>query len=443
MCCRCDTATLPLRVENNQAGVADAAGTGPQAGRVYVNICSADKVDTFVQHQREGGSSFDVPYSLGNMRDDTSNDGSACKAVDLVVHPDTLARAQRDERFKGLVAEVARDAVQSGRDVKLLDGLYCPKGMTYKGPKEGPSVQTVRGKGKEHTPKEGAMVRPKGVPSDVAELQKESRVAGETAPAGSSDKSSTFSFDLAKANAPKPKLAPSGQVIPDHTLVHSGTLRYHEHFAPEANLQDSLARSSLPEYLIATVRLGELSSAAAADLDVSSHRLVLTSKPRGDFPGYLLELTLPHEVDDARGAAKWYKDKRELKVTLPVVPPPKPPPKPFVEPEPEAEEAAAEAQSDGADGGADNVEQETVVEEDEEAAEVADQPQQQTEGGADEGPQLPASAAVEEGPALPPEPEPTAAVLPEPQDEPACAPEPAIPALKPSFGGSSVLYEIE
>ena len=448
------------------------------------------QVAVYSQRKAEGGTSFDVPYSLGVLREESTKDGTPAKALDLVVHPDTMALAQRNARFKTLVCDVARDAVVRGREIKLERDYYCPKGMVYKGPAEGPSVQTVRNKGKAPAaaPAATGQVKPTGVPSEVASLRAQSLPTAQTQEGQTSSSGggkSPFSFDLAAANAPPPprlQYADNGEVIPDHTLVHSGTLRYEEHFAVQAGVGTSAeagARPSLPERLILTVRLPELKSAAAADLDVSPQRLVLTSEATAKFPGYRLDLTLPYEVrerarerpllahigaarsacsrihrararlsvqvDDSAGSAKWVKDKRELRVTLPVVPPPAPAPRPFVEPAPEEPEEEGEEEEveredwgevasvvvDG--GGADTEQFEDPSSEGAGPGTQSDLSPAQgdpqagdyegslaTDGG------VVAQTAVDEAPV--------------PAPSPASAPE---PALKPSFGGASFLFDLE
>ncbi len=65
------------------------------------------------------------------------------------------------------------------------------------------------------------------------------------------------------------------------------------------------------------------------DLDVNATYIKLYSKSK-----YKLEITLPFEVHDEKGSAKFDKTKKELNLVLPAVQPP-PPERPIVVADPE------------------------------------------------------------------------------------------------------------
>uniref|UniRef100_A0A672IBH8 PIH1 domain containing 2 n=1 Tax=Salarias fasciatus TaxID=181472 RepID=A0A672IBH8_SALFA len=77
------------------------------------------------------------------------------------------------------------------------------------------------------------------------------------------------------------------------------------------------AQSPRPKEIIVTVDLPLLKSASDASLEVKDKTLLLESRK----PAYRLELPLAYPVDEDRGEAKFNKQKRQLAITLPVLPP--------------------------------------------------------------------------------------------------------------------------
>uniref|UniRef100_A0A8C0INL2 Dynein axonemal assembly factor 2 n=1 Tax=Chelonoidis abingdonii TaxID=106734 RepID=A0A8C0INL2_CHEAB len=80
------------------------------------------------------------------------------------------------------------------------------------------------------------------------------------------------------------------------------------------------APSPVPRELVVTIELPLLSSAGQAALEIRGRELRLDSQR----PAYRLRLRLPYAVDENRGQATFNKAKRQLLVTLPVLPPPGP-----------------------------------------------------------------------------------------------------------------------
>uniref|UniRef100_A0A8B9P4U2 Dynein axonemal assembly factor 2 n=1 Tax=Apteryx owenii TaxID=8824 RepID=A0A8B9P4U2_APTOW len=109
---------------------------------------------------------------------------------------------------------------------------------------------------------------------------------------------------------------PSGPTTPRWSLRHRSYV----------DLQDyrycrDAAPSPVPRELVLTVELPLLRCAAQAALEIRGRQLRLDSQR----PAYRLRLRLPYAVDEGAGRAAFNKAKRQLLVTLPVVPPPPPP----------------------------------------------------------------------------------------------------------------------
>ncbi|CDQ78319.1 unnamed protein product [Oncorhynchus mykiss] len=76
------------------------------------------------------------------------------------------------------------------------------------------------------------------------------------------------------------------------------------------------AQSPRPKEIVITIDLPLLRSVADADLDVTERLVSLESKK----PAYRLEVPMAYPVDENKGEAKFNKQKKQLVVTLPVLP---------------------------------------------------------------------------------------------------------------------------
>ena len=109
---------------------------------------------------------------------------------------------------------------------------------------------------------------------------------------------------------------PGGETVPEYAVVHRGEMDLSEHWGDVGhNLRQSHQR---PRELVVKVKLGALKSAKGVDLDVTVRKVEL-----GYTGKYKLDLTLPFDVYQDQGRARFDKATTTLEVTLPVVPPPK------------------------------------------------------------------------------------------------------------------------
>ena len=259
-------------------------------------------------------------------------------AYDFCVSENTYAMAMRDERIKKMVTETAIEAVNRAFGAKLSLNFTTPR-KTYVGPKTGPGVQAIKGKGKgkdaeQHTRTPGGRVAPLGGAGSVSVND----------PDPSTTKASAFRFDDAVAGRPSrpsreapASREPLGECEPKHALVHreDGKDMSKQFGRGSASREAEKRRDTRPSALVLRVDLPKLDSVADAELDVGDSRVFFC------VPGkYKLDLALPYEVFGDEGKAKFDKAARRLEVTLPVKPMKMEPIGRSTEPTPEAAAAA-------------------------------------------------------------------------------------------------------
>jgi dynein assembly factor 2 len=116
------------------------------------------------------------------------------------------------------------------------------------------------------------------------------------------------------APAAEDKTAPRRTVVsPKYSIVHRGIINDYQKFT-NAKEQQGGAR---PDALVVRIELPLVESVSQIELDTLEKTLELSVPLM-----YKLNLDLPFPVVHDKGTAQWEKTKRELVVTLPVVPPP-------------------------------------------------------------------------------------------------------------------------
>ena len=292
--------------------------------KVFVNVCHSDKCEDATSEKRPGGLQWSVPHTLGQPHEEKDKAGETCVAYDFCVSENTYALAMRDERVKKMVTETAIEAVNRAFGTRLSLAFTTPR-KTYVGPKTGPGVQAIKGKGKTHqnTHTPGGRVAPLGGAGSSS-----------VGDGSSTTKASAFRFDDAVAGRQKKsptsrKNEPAGECEPKHALVHreDGKDISKQFGRGSASREAERRRDTRPSALVLRVDLPKLDSVADAELDVGDSRVFFC------VPGkYKLDLALPYEVFGDEGKAKFDKAARKLEVTLPVRPAPKPPAPAFSEP---------------------------------------------------------------------------------------------------------------
>lgn len=302
------------------------------ADKVYINVCSSDKVGRATEQRRarpDGsiGTHVSIPLVSGTGRKGSDGAGRTCCVWDFVVHPETIARAESSSPHMSLLVDTALDEIEKVGKIKLsrtfrrlnmkfkvIEGSDKPKVMCLRpDASQAPSTSTAA------APATSSARNGNSAAAGPARASQQSKIQV-VAPTRRTDLAKQ-ARDQDRSPAATPGQAgfrhPTGEVTPRHEVVHRGVMDLVAAWGDAGhNLAVDTAR---PKELVVRVWLPGMSSAAGVDLQVDAGRLQLAVPGR-----YKLEAVLPYPVDGARGAAKFDKAKQCLNVTVPVLPPARP-----------------------------------------------------------------------------------------------------------------------
>lgn len=256
--------------------------------KTFVNIATNEKIDkpssvssTNAAGQR--GLTWSLPYTLAPPRRDMDKKNQLCQVYDVVFHPDALHLASRNVAFRKLVNDTAIDAIQQAFDVKLdRANLKFPK-ISYKGIPKPTVIRKRIGNFEEP--------EPSPIDSIFPPMPKET-----------------------KPSVIKPTETPADDfTIPKYKIVQRRGIDFHE----MTNEIDAKLNLTIPSEIIVTIDLPLLNTTQDANLDVTNKRITLTSEKPAK---YRLDINLPYDVKEENGTAKFDKAKRQLVISLPVVP---------------------------------------------------------------------------------------------------------------------------
>lgn len=255
--------------------------------KTFINIATNEKIDkpsnspaTNPNGQR--GLHWQLPYTLTPQRRDMDKKHQVCHVYDVVFHPDALHLASKNSAFRTLVNDTAIDAVQQAYNVKLdRTNIKFPK-ISYKG-----------------------FAKPTVIRKKLASFEK------------SGEKSLIDDFLPPISEHEVKILKPSDEceefTTPKYKIVQRKGVEFHE----MTNEVDAKINSTIPSEIVVTIELPLLNTSQDANLDVTKKHLYLCSEKPAK---YRLDIPLPYEVCEENGTAKFDKSKRQLVITLPVVP---------------------------------------------------------------------------------------------------------------------------
>ncbi|CAH1100707.1 unnamed protein product [Psylliodes chrysocephalus] len=261
--------------------------------KAFINICVNDlvKKPTSSPTVKDGekGLTWQLPHSLSPPREDLDNKGVRCQVFDVIFHSDTMHLASKNEAFRDMVNRTALEAVENNFNVSLdKKNLKFPK-LSYKGVAHA-SVIRKPCKKPDHSPEEQEFL----------------------------DK--LFAQSESPQPSPKKIKKPTKKIIddekskyttPQYLIKHRSSLdmeQFTEHKGAKLNV-------AIPKELIVEINLPLLKSSVDINLDVTEKTVQLISEKPAR---YKLNLTLPYQVNEAIGNAKFDKDKKKLVITLPV-----------------------------------------------------------------------------------------------------------------------------
>ncbi|XP_017569267.1 protein kintoun [Pygocentrus nattereri] len=265
--------------------------------KCFINICSNDLIgkptcETGRGNDGRVGQHWSLPYSLAPGRSEGDAKGNKCTIYDVVFHPDTLYIAGKNARFMKLVNSTAIQGVEDAFKVKLDKLNAKALKIQYKGV---PHPAIIRKPIPGHPGKDQASPDEKllhirstdTAPNEKADAQDHQSPINESSP------------------------APRHPTKPHYSVKYRSVVDLQDYRCS----RDS-APGPRPKEIIVTIELPLIKSAGDIDLNVTERSLVLES-PK---PAYKLELQLSYPVDDDKGDAKFNKAKKQLTITLPVLP---------------------------------------------------------------------------------------------------------------------------
>ncbi|XP_067847940.1 protein kintoun isoform X2 [Heptranchias perlo] len=275
--------------------------------KCFINICSNDLINKPVCKAGKGsngtmGQHWSLPYSLTPGREDLGAGGRKYMIYDVVFHPDTLYMADKNKKFRKMVDQTSIEVIEKQLNAKLdLRNVKTLK-VKYKGLPHAAVIRKPLPDGPKEPPEADNPLR---FPYPFDLPKSENASVNYTKEKKTNGSSKTAAKDKNK------KTQDSKSTQPKYSII------YRSHF----EMQDyrytrEAAPSTRPKELVVTIDLPLLKSAEDACLDVTEKLLRLESQK----PAYKLDLPLPYPVDEDLGSAKFNKSKRQLVVTLPVVP---------------------------------------------------------------------------------------------------------------------------
>ncbi|XP_069772481.1 protein kintoun [Narcine bancroftii] len=275
--------------------------------KCFINVCSNELINKpACKPGRDGdgalGQHWSLPYGLAPVREDVGKGGQKHLICDVVFHPDALYMADRNTKFRKMVDEISLDTIEKQLKAKLDWRNVKTLKVKYKGL---PHATVIRkplpGGHKEISHEDNPLRFP--YPYDLPKSENSSQSYDK-------DESTTDRSNAAGKDADK-KSQTNAFTQPKYSIVYRSVFDMQDYrYAREA------APTTRPKELVVTIDLPLLNSAENACLDVTKNFLSLESQK----PAYKLELTLPYPVDENQGSAKFNRSKRQLVVTLPVVP---------------------------------------------------------------------------------------------------------------------------
>ena len=287
--------------------------------KVFINVCSAEEVQTPSATKKGAGQSWSLPHIIGAPHMVQDKNGVPCTTFEVAFHPETIQRALSSVDFKKMVANVAFEAIKTnykkfaGGNANLEDKWRILKGVQAFG--GAPGMLSLK-KTKEEIEKDEK--------AGKAKTEQENK-----APAGPKKPALAKGFMNPKKNKKKKKkkkgnnlvqditaadgeeFVPTGPVVPKCVIVERGIFDLKDtiHVREQMDLKR-------PKELVCKISLPKVDSIGSVDLDVDDCFLCLEVQDM-----YVLERKLPYAVFGDKGSAKWLKSKRQLVVTVPVKPP--------------------------------------------------------------------------------------------------------------------------
>mmetsp|Transcript_3509 Transcript_3509/g.7282 ORF Transcript_3509/g.7282 Transcript_3509/m.7282 type:complete len:634 (+) Transcript_3509:26-1927(+) len=277
--------------------------------KIFLNLCISDKIPRPTQERKVEGSTWSLPYAVGQPRHDQDGVGKPCLTFDCAFNPYAFQVADSSSRFKQLMCETAisganqllkKQGEKASSDYKVLKNKKC------KGGAPGAIIAA-----------QASIERPDQAPKPSGE--RTYSLSEEGPKLYRELMASQFKDKRSEATSAEPEEvedtqeqkedATQGVRAPKYKLVHSNPLDY-------ADCIDTREKAyKRPALLRLEIQVPLLDKLSDASIDLQPKLLVFALK---DI--YYLEVKLPYEVEEAKANAKFDRKKKRLNVTLPTLP---------------------------------------------------------------------------------------------------------------------------
>lgn len=300
--------------------------------KVFINLCSHDKVGKMelkkvVQNGKVGMSSS-IPLMVGPIRMENDKQNKPCATVDVCFNPETITKCTFTQQIMNAVCITAienaeKRFIENDPKSTLERTYHVLKNVTCKGEKpsifmigkkeESNSNKSQNNKNKTNTPPPSSpstnnnnkdnnnpIPPPTTTTAAAAENDDKPPVVDEYETTKDKDKTSTT---LSPQNFP---------LSPKYTIIYCGNIELSDMY----NDPRVCSGKNIPKELVIKIELPLLNGISNVELDINEKSLKLSCKE------YLLDIpSLPYQVDEEKGSAKFDKKTKVLQVVLPVIPP--------------------------------------------------------------------------------------------------------------------------
>ncbi|KAL7754302.1 hypothetical protein RI367_000283 [Sorochytrium milnesiophthora] len=278
--------------------------------KVFVNIASSPEVERpsseAKRHGSKVGQSWKLPHTMTHERTDADHAGKTCAVYDVVYHPECIAMALPQSKFREMVISSALESLEKqfsirlSRDYRVLNIKYkgTPPQTVLRDPiKQEPSKDQDASANGDKEPRE-----------DSSSLAFLNNLLDQSKSQVSHTKTTTAPLvEELIDNAAQPK--PAEIKVPRYTIVHRDHIQLNDY-----TNERKRHGTSRPDALIVKFQLPAVASATEVDLTTAERSLTVSVPNK-----YFGTVDLPFPVNDAEGKARFDKHKRTLELTLPVI----------------------------------------------------------------------------------------------------------------------------
>ncbi|CAG9312296.1 unnamed protein product [Blepharisma stoltei] len=282
----------------------------------FINICRANEIQAPSLERKEKGGTWSVPYAMGHPRHDKDKRGDVCLTLDCAYNPMAFELAKNSQQFLQLLCETAIKAAATvlksqgetvSEDYKLLKKLKCKGGspgsiMVNEMRMKNPNLPQEERPQTYKLSEEGPKLYKELVSTQMKAKEEEKK------------KETEKEKEKEKEEVEEPKIEEkrsTGIVKPKYKIVYTSPVDL-------GDFLDSRVKGiKRPKEAIVTIDVPFMEKISEAKIDVQDKLLIF-----GVNNLYYLEVKISYSVDENNANAKFDRTKKQMKITLPIIPGP-------------------------------------------------------------------------------------------------------------------------